>query len=93
MSITFTPKMKLKSQTRMWVKWKYLINGYPDMIYWSFETEKSVRSRDLTYGMKKLISLARSSHLVGKYEVAIIYNTQTDLPLMKFVDGKEVTID
>ena len=93
MSITFTPKMISQAQTRMWVKWKYLIDGYPEMVYWSFETKKSVRSRDLTYGMNKLINLARSSHLAGKYEVAIIYNTQTDLPLMKFVDGKEVTID
>ncbi len=84
MSIQFTDKMKSQAQTRMWVKWKYLINGYPDMIYHSFETKRSLASQDINHGLNGLIKLIKSEKLAGKFLVAIIYDCRTDQEIMRF---------
>ncbi|WP_421874013.1 hypothetical protein [Marinoscillum sp.] len=91
MSIQFTEKMKRQAQTRMWVKWKRLVNGYGEMIYYSFETSKSLRNQDITYGMEKLVGLAKSDRLSSMYEIAIIYNNKTGQEMMRFKNGLEIS--
>ena len=89
MSIQFSEKMKAQAQTKLWVKWKYTINGYSDMIYYSFETSKSLRDKDQSYGLKKLIKLAEHE-LVGKYEIAIIYDNISGQELRRYREGRVV---
>ena len=84
MSVRFSEKMKAQAQTRLWVKWKYAINGHSDMVYHSFENAKSLRSGDRSYGLKKLIKMIESNHLRGKYDIAIIYDTKTGEELIRY---------
>jgi len=83
----FSAKMKAQAQTRLWVKWKSAINGHTDMIYYSFETAKSLREGDRSYGLRKLIKMVESNHLNGKYDIAIIYDTRTGEELRRYKDG------
>lgn len=87
MSIRFSEKMKVQAQTKLWVKWKYTINGYTDMVYYSFETSKSLRDKDLSYGLRKLFKLAEQE-LVGKYEIAIIYDNVSGQELRRYREGR-----
>jgi len=87
MGMKFTDKMKTNAQSRMWVKWKQSINGYQDMIYYSFENKRSIEKNDIEFGLSKLVKLAKSSNMIGKYEIAVIYDNKTGTELMKFKDG------
>ena len=91
MSVGFTEKMKAQAQTRLWVKWRFAIKGYTDMVYYSFETSKSLRDQDYSYGMNKLIKMLESDHLAGKYEIAIIYDNKTGAELLRYKNGSVMT--
>lgn len=91
MSVRFNEKMKAQAQTRLWVKWRFAINGYTDMVYYSFETAKSLREQDSSYGMDKLSRMVQSTHLEGKYEIAIIYDNKTGAELMRFKNGSVIS--
>lgn len=84
MAIKFTPKMIAQSQTRLYVKWKYPAKrqGYNEMIYWSFENERSITQQDIRYGYNKL--LKQVEKLKGEFVVAQIYDCRTDRLLAEF---------
>jgi len=82
--------MKDNAQTRMWVKWRKMINGYSEMTYYSFENKKSLANNDIEFGFSGLVKLAKSSNMIGKYEIAIIYDMRTNMELVRFCDGIEI---
>ncbi len=81
--MNFSESMKTRAQTKMWVKWKEPVNGYTDMIYYSFETKSSLSKNDIYYGMNKLERLLEI-RLKGLYAVAIIYDTKTGKEIKRF---------
>ena len=83
----FTEKMKAQAQTRMWVKWKNPINDYESMIYYSYETAKSLREKDKPYGMIKLEKLAKSPSMILKIDIAIIYDNINNKELRRFINS------
>lgn len=78
-----------KAQSKLWLKWKYPVNGFEKMTYYSFETRLSIKTGDITFGASRLLKML-DNELKGKYEVAILYDRKSGAKIKKFINGTEV---